>query len=254
MKVLILTLLLSIPIVAIGKGKFENSVLIKNGILLNKPQLKGYTRITNVANTFQQGIGYNLIWVTESGILLSGGLDIAYEKYLAKIQYPFNDFGFKEPNELNSGYEIKSTIYYVQPNISIGYRYKTKSNYSPEIRIGQYLFIPLNSKQFEYTSTEMGVLNSTDVNFIARGFLGNQNSSAVSELVNYINIGVSTPGFWKGLSKCTIGLQFQKKIFMQNNPLNVIDITYFDYYTFVRGREKFNGNHTSIGIVLGIVF
>ena len=75
--------------------------------------------------------------------MLSGGLDVAYEKYVAKIEYPFNDFGFKEPVELHSGYEIKSTIFYVQPNISIGYRHKTKSKYSPEIRLGQYLFLSL---------------------------------------------------------------------------------------------------------------
>jgi len=233
-------------------GNTESSVYIKNGILFNGTDLSGGAGILHVKNTLQQGIGYSITRITKSGFLYSAGLDVGYEKYAAKIDFPFEEFDLIRPAQLHERYEMKATIPFLQLNLNIGYRFNAVKKITPEFRLGHILHIPLSYKRYGlYTSKESSVQGGEYYNFTSGGAYGKIDNSFVTEQITYIYIGVQTKPIMKGIQNCTIGLQFQRKFLFANNPMSYIVV---DYFTLKQGQEVFNGTHTSIGLVLGVTF
>ncbi|MCB9044776.1 MAG: hypothetical protein H6550_01430 [Chitinophagales bacterium] len=248
-KLTVTTLLIAAPILSSGKGVTESLVYIKNALLLNKQDVKGDVGITKMANTLQQGIGYNITRCTTPGVLLSSGIEAGYERYNANIKYPFSDYGFIKPKYPGDNYHLHATIPYIQLNINIGYRF-TKKKYMPEFRIGQILHLPLHSKPLDYYSTETPINGLFDFNYEINGSFGKNDNAFVGELINYLYLGMQVPG--KGHKSYRLGLQVQRKFFNNIDGFSSYRIIYYDKFGFERGREYFKGTHTSIGIVLGI--
>lgn len=243
-------LLLLVPVFTYGQGKMESSVYIKNGLLLNGTDFSGGTGILHVKNTLQQGIGYSITRITKSGFLYSAGLDIGYEKYSAKIDFPFEEFNLIRPAQLHERYEMKATIPFIQLNLNIGYRFNAVKKNTPEVRLGHILHVPLSHKRYSsYTSKETSVSGGDYQNFTSSGAYGKISNSFVTEQITYIYIGIQTKPIIKQIKNCTIGLQFQRKFLFANNPMNYIEV---DYFTLKQGQEVFNGSHTSISLVLGL--
>lgn len=246
---LIITLLISGEIYSKGKG--ESSILLKNGMLLNSTNLKGSVDIASSPNTFQQAIAYNYTYVTKDNVLLSAGVDAGYERYSLKMDYPFEEYGFLRPVYLHKNYERIETIPFVQANINVGYTFKGEK-FKPELRIGQILHLPLKGEQFQYTSVEDAYFGLWDINYISEGSFGKASSAFMGELLNYIYVGGKFTSKYIGEKPIDIGLQLQKRLFLNKSGFSYYDITYFDNRGFVKGHQSFFGTHTSVSLVLGI--
>ena len=257
MKLLSLTLLAIVPIMSFSKGKNEYLFYLDNYLLNNSSGLRSLTgnrTYVHVANTFGQKIGGKYSRILNRGILFSGGVEFGYEKYSAKIYFPFYEFGFF-PYGPPDKYELRATIPYAQVDLNIGYRYGRLKKVQPEIRIGHIIRAPLKSKQFRYDSFEPSVYGFYDINFSVNGYYGQPLPNGLGlEMIEYLSAGVNLLSKVKGVNQFYLGIQYQKQLIFTDNPFNYFRIEYNDVVKLKSEQDEFIGLHSAYGIVLGLVF
>lgn len=249
---LVMTLIvLSTSFHTYSKGKIESLVYIKNGILLNSTNLRGSIDIASSPNTILQSIGYNATYAMENNLLLSSGAEIGYERYSLNIDYPFEDYGFVRPVNLDENYYRTSNIPFVQLNVNLGYRFKIRKS-NLEVRLGQILHLPLKSVNLKYSSTEDPYIDFFNTNYTIDGSLGKYSTGLSGELLNFLYLGTTLSKQAGESGAISIGLQFQRKLFLVNDGFSFYDITYYDNAGFVRGHQRFLGRHNSISLLIAL--
>lgn len=250
-----MALLFVAPYNAFSK-RHDFSVYLQNGVLLNKLDhhlLDGNKTYADVKNTFRQSIGLKYSKLSKSSILLSCGVELGYDKYSAKINYPFVDFGFYPPAQNSPQYNFKATIPYSQIDVNIGYRFTKMTKIQPEVRLGHGVRIPLHAKSLRHYSHEYATTGFLSPNMFSYGSYGKPlNNSFVLEMVNYVYMGVnSPPSIKKKFAVSNVGVQFQRQLFFSNTPLNHFNITYFNLWGDKQSSEEFIGSHSSVNFVIG---
>lgn len=256
MKKILLGLLIALPLCSFAQQS-EWSIQMKNGVLLNKgdaSQRFGDVQYAEVRNTLQQSLGAQYTRVTKYGLLLSGGLDVGYERYYTDIRFPFAEFGYRETSAaLTDKYKLQATIPNIELNLNIGYR-ATIKNVMPEIRVGQVLHMPLANKYLNNSFIERTVFGYYNYTTSISGSYGNVSDEFVAELLNYVYLGCSIKSSNEVVNRFRVGLQFQKQLIFKDNPLNHYRITYMDAIGSERSIEQFDGSHKSVTLVVNYTF
>lgn len=233
----------------------ERSVYIKNGIQLNRADLKilsGTGGVTDVNNTFCQAIGTGYTHVRKKGLLLSTGFDIGYERYSYDIKFPFMEYGFA-PQARDADYACRLLIPYVQLNIGVGYRFNNLKKWQPELRLGQVLHIPLAQQSQDHWSLATNGLGYEHMNFIRTGYFGkNEANSLAVQSLNTLYIGTCIPREARK-GQLSLGLQLQRQLYLRNYTSKV-QFAYYDTKVQQRSVEKFHASRTTASIVLGVTF
>ena len=137
-------------------------------------------------------------------------------------------------------------------NVNVGYKFKG-GKAAPEIRFGQILHLPMRSTFFAGNSEEMTIDGISHLNMTSRGYFGQGITPAfVGELINSIYIGTAMPVRLIKVTTINVGLQFQKKIIMADNPLDYFENVHNERYGNITTEELFKGTHTSIDLVISL--
>ena len=191
--------------------------MMRNGILLNSTEVKNQSgRKSGMKNTLQQSVGLNYTRATPKGILISGGLDVGYERYSLVIRnYPFKENLYITPETLNSTYTHKGTIPYAQLNFNIGYRHIKMKKITPEIRVGQIFHFPMGYKNLSAYPEAISIFTGwPDYVLALKGRYGKNASGFIVEFLNNLYIGCKIPYEKTPTSKLTFGINIQRQLFL----------------------------------------
>lgn len=248
-------------VVSLVSSSFAQSNESKVGISLlntiypNKVHSEGPSDFTEGRATFGQSVLVEHTREVKSNLLFSVGVEFGYQPYSFVTNFPFQQLGFIEPTNKGEQYTIKEVMYFVRPNLVIGYRFNSLRKLTPEIRLGHMFHIPINQKSLDVISSEH---YSKDVaperNFSRIGGLGKPGSSGgfSLEMVNFIYAGFSFPVKVTGIKRVNLGVQMQKKLLFQDNPFNRFRTDYYDASGKSIGSDYFNGKHLAYSLVIGI--
>jgi hypothetical protein len=226
--------------------KNEYKALVGLGMLQNSNAVTGSGNMLEVKNTFAPSLGIERSRITKHSFILSEGVAVGYEQYKSTIDYPFETYHFIRPANMDK-YNANNIIPYVEVNVNVGYRFTMLSKFTPEIRIGQVLRLPLATRTFHYNSVESRTSGAEQENFDTYGYLGRAGSGFPMEALNYVYVGVNHT---YGKKMFSAGIKLQKDLL--ESSVTSIDVTgYGDYHEHI-SSQTFYGRHSTISLVLGM--
>ncbi len=112
---------------------------------------------------------------------------------------------------------------------------------------------PLASRRIAINSKEQTLTGAFEYNTSTVATYGKPAPDIGAELLNSVYLGVGYPLGGKESTRVTFGLQLQKQIFTRGS-LNYYRIRYYDASGTPRSEERFEGSHTALSLVIGLVF
>ena len=184
----------------------------------------------NVPATFHQSIGIHYFNVKKSGFLLDVRLDAGHDKYRAIIDYPFKEYGFKEPASKDD-YRMQKTISYVSLGGLLGYRFKNIGRFIPEIYYSQIIALPLDYSRFTENVYAETLAGKSSIALSRDGSFGKRSNDNVLRFSNIFFVGVTCKDK-SVFSRYSAGLQYEHQLFTIGYPQNYLEVFYKDANDF----------------------